>query len=343
MDKLSAHLDRGWDLAQRGDAAGALRCAQFALEADPDSPEVHNLLGHASAMSGDPEEALEHYRRAIALDEAYFEAMLNAAELCIHPFGQWDDAIELCEDAADLAESPEELTDCVLLKVDALLAKGDRDAARTALDRIPDGPFETAEYSLLVGRARFEIGDIEGAKPLLRSAVERDEALADAHYYLALVHEEEDDSPGAARSFLRSRALDQLRPPPAWAPSPSAFGHLVGRSLEQLPSEVQAALDGAEVYVSDLPGAEIVVDGIDPRAPVVLEPRVVDGVASRAPRLFVYQRNIERIALSLDRLDDAIREAVTRELEAMATALGVEMEAAATASGVSEAAQTRAV
>jgi len=30
-------------------------------------------MGYASALEGEPEEALEHYRQAIALDETYFE------------------------------------------------------------------------------------------------------------------------------------------------------------------------------------------------------------------------------------------------------------------------------
>ena len=84
-DQLTAHLDRGWDLAQKGDAAGAIACARRALEIDPQSPEVHNLMGFAAALDGDADEALEHYRQAIALDETYFEAMLNAAEMHASP------------------------------------------------------------------------------------------------------------------------------------------------------------------------------------------------------------------------------------------------------------------
>src|SRR5918912_397196 len=117
MDQLSAHLDRGWGLAQKGDAAGATACARRALELDPQSPEVHNLLGYSAALAGDSEEALEHYRQAIALDEA----------------------ITMCNDALDYAETPEEIADCVLLKVDALLGKGDVAEAKRALQDIPEG------------------------------------------------------------------------------------------------------------------------------------------------------------------------------------------------------------
>src|SRR5690348_15685496 len=99
MDQLSAHLDRGWDLAQRGDALGAIACAKRALEIDPGSPEVHNLLGYTAALNGESEEALEHYKQAIALDDTYFEAMLNAAEVLLHPLGEWEEAIEMCDDA----------------------------------------------------------------------------------------------------------------------------------------------------------------------------------------------------------------------------------------------------
>ena len=137
MDQLSAHLDRGWDLAQKGDATGALACARRALELDPKSPEVHNLMGFASALDGDTDVAIDHYRQAVNLDETYFEAMLNAAELLIAPLGQWDEAIAMCNDALDYAESNEETADCVLLKVDALMGKGDRDEAARVLSAVP--------------------------------------------------------------------------------------------------------------------------------------------------------------------------------------------------------------
>src|SRR5215469_2544657 len=109
--QLTAHLDRGWDLAQKGDGPGAIACARRALELDPQSPEVHNLMGYASALEGEAEEALEHYRQAIALDETYFEAMLNAAEVMIAPLGDFDGAAAQIEEALDYAETDEELAD----------------------------------------------------------------------------------------------------------------------------------------------------------------------------------------------------------------------------------------
>src|SRR5580704_16712507 len=146
-DQLTAHLDRGWDLAQKGDSAGASACAKRALEIDPQSPEVHNLMGFAAALEGDADEALEHYRQAIALDETYFEAMLNAAEVLIAPLADHDGAIVQIE---------EELDDCILLKVDALMAKADYEEAKRAMKMLPDGPFNGPTYLFLIGRAWYE-------------------------------------------------------------------------------------------------------------------------------------------------------------------------------------------
>ena len=97
MDQMSAHLERGWDLAQRGDTHGAASSARRALELNPNSPEVHNLLGFVAALDGDCDEAIEAYQQAICLDDGYVEAMLNAAELFVHPMAQFEDAIDICD------------------------------------------------------------------------------------------------------------------------------------------------------------------------------------------------------------------------------------------------------
>jgi hypothetical protein len=81
------------------------------------------------------------------------------------------------------------------------------------------------------------------------------------------------------------------------------------------------------VFISDVPGVEVVVDGIDPRALVLLEPAsspdeppaelATDDVArAEAARLFVYQRNLERIAGTVEALTQELAALLERELEA---------------------------
>ena len=330
MDQLSATLDRGWDLAQRGDAIGAAACAKRGLELDPKSPEVHNLLGYSAAMSGNPEDALEHYKQAIALDETYFEAMLNAAEVLMHPLGEWDDAVTMCDDAYALAETDEEIADCLLLKVDALMSKGEMDEAMRVMRLIPEGPFESASYTFLIGRAYYELGDFERASPLIEEAARKDPTHADAQYYLGLVRDERGDTRGATEAFLRARALDVGREPPSWAPSPEAFGTHVEGCIRKLDALLGRYIHEAEVFVVDVPGAELVVDGVDPRALMIIDspPAGDDGDAARERRrcrIFVYQRNVERAAGTVEQLEDEILAALEREI----TAVFLEPDAAA--------------
>jgi tetratricopeptide (TPR) repeat protein len=317
VDQLSATLDRGWDLAQKGDAAGASACAARALELDPQSPEVHNLLGYAAALSGEAEEALDHYKQAIALDETYFEAMLNAAEVMIHPLADFAGAIAQCEEALDLAETDEEVTDCVLLKVDALMAKEDYDEAKKTMATIPEGPFESAQYVFLIGRAYYELGEVDKAAPLIEDAAKSDPSHADAQYYLGLVRDEKGDARGAIEAFLRARALDLGRAVPTWSPSGEVFSAIVRTVLDKLDAVLARYVREAEVYVVDVPGAELVVDGVDPRTLLILDaPESIIGGPPRA-RIFVYQRNVERVAGQLDQMEPELTAALEREVTAV--------------------------
>lgn len=331
MDQLTATLDRGWDLAQRGDASGAVACAKRALELDPQSPEVHNLLGFSAALAGDPEDALAHYRQAIALDDTYLEAMLNAAEVLMHPLGEWDEAIALCSDAYDIAETDEEIADCILLKVDALMSKGAREDAERAMKLIPQGPFQNDSYTFLIGRAYYELGDLERAAPLIEEAARKDPTHADAQYYLGLVRDERGDVRGATEAFLRARSLDVGREAPPWAPTPETFGTMVESALRRLDALLARYVREAEVYVVDVPGAELVVDGVDPRALMIIDAREdVTGddpelleAERRSPRdrgrcrIFVYQRNVERAAGAMEHLEEELARALEREITAV--------------------------
>lgn len=315
MDQFSAHLDRGWDLVQKGDSRAAEQSARRALELDSQSPEAHNLLGYVAALQGEYEEALESYRQAIALDDTFLEAILNAAELCIHPLGDLPQALALCEDALELAENDEELVDALLLQFDALLGLGREEEARAVCGRFPAGPYDNPSHVFLVGRAHFEMGEVDRAEELLREAVRRDAENSEAHYYLGLIRDERGDVPGAIQAFLKSRELDLSLPPPSWALSRDAFELSARRAVERLTPRLRTFIRQDEIFVTDAPGAEAIVDGVDPRALVLVD--ALEG-PNGAPtgRLFVYQHNVERLAGSLDRIEDEIRSALEREIAA---------------------------
>lgn len=328
MDQFSAHLDRGWDLIQRGDTRGAEASARRALELDPSSPEAHNLLGYVAALEGDGEEAIENYRQAIALDETYLEAMLNAAEVYIHPLGDFDQAIDMCDQALDLAEVEEEVIDALLLKFDAFLAKADMEQAAEVVKQIPPGPYENPMHTFLVGRALYEIGQVAQATPLIEEAVSKEGAHPEAFYYLGLVRDEQGDMRGATQAFLHARELDVSMGLPPWAPSREEFIAIAQKAIEALNPVLRRYIDGADVYISDAPGVELVAEGVDPRALILLDGLMIEDdfgldlgfghVHEDAPctRVFIYAINVVRLAGNAEAIEHEITGALEREISA---------------------------
>ena len=317
MDQFSAHLDRGWELISRNDPRGAEASARRALELDPQSPEAYNLLGFCAALEGNAEEAVEAYRQAIALDDTYFEAMLNAAEVYIHPLRDYREAIQMCDLAIELADNEEEVVDAMLLKFDALvnLEEAGMEEARQLLDQLPPPPYGNPVHTFLVGRAHFELGDLNRAIPLIEEAATKDPKHGEAWYYLGLVRAEQADEGAATEAFLKARELDLLQPPPPWSPAREEFAVLCKNAVSQLDSVLGSYLRYADIYVSDLPGFELVVDGVDPRTLLLF-----DGISPPdrphvpCTRVFFYQRNLERFVGSADAIEEEIRSSLEREI-----------------------------
>lgn len=315
MDQFSAHLDRGWDLVHRGDLAGALVSAEKGLELDPQSPEAHNLVGYVRAAQGEAEEALEYYRQAIALDDTFVEAMLNAAEVLIHPLHDFEAAQELVDEALDLAEDDDETADALLISFDAHMHRGDRTSAADVATRLPRGPFENPRLDFMVGRALFEVGEQAPALELLRRATEREPDNGDGFYYLGLALEEAEDRDGATRAFLTARTLDLTLPEPTFALPEDQFLQRANQALRKLPAALQPPLERTLLIVSDAPGIELVADGVDPRCALVLDAVSEANVdPPTVGRLFLYKRNIERTSEGVWQLEQEIADLIESEL-----------------------------
>ncbi|MDH5494049.1 MAG: tetratricopeptide repeat protein, partial [Myxococcales bacterium] len=285
--------------------------AEAALELEPQSPEAFNLLGFVQAAQGELDLALSSYAHAVTLDPGFFEAMLNAAELLLHPLGRLEAAHEMVDLALEQAESPEERADALLIRIEAFLLGGDRGAAAAAASQLPEGPLEPPHLEFAVARALFDVGDLDAARPRVLAAAQPGTKNPDAFYYLGLLLEADDDRAGSTVAFLESLGLDARLGPPL-ALRHERFERLVQGALRRLPRRLQDALEGALVVVTELPGAEVVAEGIDPRIPVLLD-EVEPSEPPRARRLFVYQRNIDRVAGPAD-VEDILLDVLREEL-----------------------------
>jgi Flp pilus assembly protein TadD len=326
VDQFSAHLDRGWDLAQRGDTRGAESAARHALALSPESPEAHNLLGFVAAMEGDCDEAIEAYQQAVLFDETYVEAMLNAAELLVHPMGQFADAVSMCDQVLDVTDFQDEIIEALLLKFEAVAAQGEPDEAKRVLKRLPKGPYDSASHNYLAGRAHFELGDVDNATRLVGAALERNPLHADAHYYMGLLCEERGDRRGACAAFLQTRQIELDMGLPPWAPNAEALLMFTDRAIRDLGPELLTFVEHADVYIADLPGPEVVVDGVDPRSIVLVDamlkgsddPDVELAIEPEqvSLRVFLYALNVTRTSSGLHAVQGCIRDAIELELGA---------------------------
>lgn len=347
MGELAAHLDRAWDMLQKGDLAGAEKAAQATITLDPELPEAHHVLGNIRAQNRDVDGAIESYERALELEESFLEAMLSLAEVYLHPLKDFDRAEELADEALAWCETPEEEIDVLLLKADAQLGRQDKAAAKRTLLRLPKLPPANTEQDqamhatlhLGIGRQFLDLGEFDLAAPHIAAAIEHESAGAEAYYSAGLLADARKDRRQAGMFFLRSdllvRRSDAMQPPFF---NSDAFEEKVRACVAKLPDSQRAMLEGTLWVVSDYPGIEMVADGIDPRIPVFAESeREVaqrsenppasddsawvtfshDGESERLPkiaRLFVYSRNIEKGAGDAAGVDEELLRAIGEEL-----------------------------
>lgn len=316
-DRGGSLLDKGWDLALDGELDDAMKAAERALRAEGDTPEVHTLLGYIHQMAGQPDDALRHYKQALALDEMYLDAMIRATEVLLHALGRRDEGMALADEALELCETADERADVLLLKIEALLDEGAVERAAEVARELPEGPFEAPQMPFHVGRARFDVGDVTGAEASLMEAKEREPHNPDVHYYLGLLHESRREDREATVSFLRSLQYEARLEPLAGSLAPEQFEKRIRAAMKRLRAEVSTKLEDALVVPAELPGVEVVAEGVDPRTAVLIDDAPADDGGRRIARLFVYQRNLERFVGPSGAIVDEIVRAIEREVAAI--------------------------
>jgi tetratricopeptide (TPR) repeat protein len=318
MDAISAHLDRGWDLLQRNDFAGAQRSASEVLKLDARSPEAYTLLGAIAAAQGHTDEALQNYEQAMELDPDFIDPLLYAAETFMWPLEDYEQALELCVQALEIAEEEDEFLDALLLKAEAELGLGDDEAALRTLEELPPVDFPEPVYHLRAARTLLDLGQGEAAMEHYERALERDPSLTEAVHGLGLCAEERGDREALIRHFLKVWELDQKEPQAPWGISPERFEELCTQILTELPERIRTLLANVPLVASDYPSRELVAEGSDPRmlglfAGVPYPDKQNVGGTPHLDCIFLYQRNIERVARSVAEVELEIKKTIVHE------------------------------
>ena len=312
MDRFSAHMDRAWQLISKGDGVKALMAARQALSIDADSPEVHNLLGCIYAMDGDFDEALLCYERAMDLDDAYIDPLLNSAELLIHAHDRTDEAIDLCRRARELMGPEDDILEVKLLEIDALLAVGRAEEARELLDGIALSKSMGSVHAMLVGRALFETGDFEKSRNFIDYALMKDPLSADAWYCRGLLYREEGRRIDAVAAFKTVLESDTRREDVPWLGQLKPYESLMKKAIAILDDDAREVLASAKIVVKPLPTTSQLLQEVDPRQAVWIEGIDLENRSFKC--IWFFYRNLEHIGILPTEPEETLAQVISEEV-----------------------------
>ncbi len=163
-------------LLKRGDLAGARQSLEAAVALDPKLGSAHVALGNALERGGDAERALDAYRRALALMPDSPLALNNVAWLLAIRGRGLDEALQLAQRAAALAD------------------RGSAPARKSLRPPLLH----------TVGFVRYQRGEYPQALPALQEAVELGGANPLFHYHLGMTLRRLGRNTEAASSIRRA-------------------------------------------------------------------------------------------------------------------------------------------
>src|SRR5262249_33079484 len=318
--KISAHLDRGWDLCEKGDFGGAEKSARMILRLDKGAPEGYLLLGAIANGRGDPEAALAQFERAMEIDPSYLEPILHAAETCLCALDDAERACELAQLALEhTGDDPNLFADALLIKADAELSAGQDEAARATLSELPEDGLEDPGVHLRAGRLWLDLGAPARAERALRRVLDASSDDGDAWHALGMVAEARGVQREMVKCWRKVRELDLRDRRVPWALGEAAFEKIAEQALFELPERIRALLSNVPILVSDYPSLEIVAEGNDPRMMGFFsgvpypEKSTLGGAAAHLDCIFLYQRNIERASRTKAEMLEEIRTTLLHE------------------------------
>ena len=184
-----------------GDAAGALRDLEHAVERYPRDARLRNALGILLADKGDVVGSIQALSAAVELDPGYARAWNNLAN-ALRSSGRIDDAAEAARRA--VAAQPEYAlawSNLGAILLDLGDESGARDAFRRALAQKPD--LRTIRALAAIARQR---GDVDEAVELYARANAAQPGDANTLLALAGALAERDDLEAARRNYAEARA-----------------------------------------------------------------------------------------------------------------------------------------
>jgi predicted Zn-dependent protease with MMP-like domain/Flp pilus assembly protein TadD len=315
QDRLSTDLDRGFAALENGKLEEAEACLERCSRIDRKDTDVMALAAAVADAKGDAESAIAKYTELVHALPDDPRPRICLARMQLHDEGDPDTALETIEKAFDFIDEEDDLIEAVITRTEALILVDDLDSARESLAELASSVIEDPHLALELGELALAAGDPNGALKYVAVAQKDEELTADALHLLGFIHETRDDREAQSAAWLKVRELDKAAPPSGVTISEDEAERIARETLSELPEEARKRLAEVPILIDDVPSAESVADGEDPRALGVFEGASLrDGELSGAvTHIRLYKTNLERMAADLDHLAEQIRITVLHE------------------------------
>jgi tetratricopeptide (TPR) repeat protein len=190
-------------LVKTGDYDEGMRRLKFVEEANPNSADIHMLMGSALADQHEYETALQEYRKSLAIDPGRAQTHYLAG-LALIRNGHPKDAVEELRTALKL--NPSDVSAKYHLAF-SLIQIQQREEAQTLLREVIQQNPKHADAYYELGKLQLEQGDTKGAVLSLESGIEASPDADYIHYQLAMAYRRDSRSEDAEREIKLYQAL----------------------------------------------------------------------------------------------------------------------------------------
>jgi len=315
QDRLASDLDRGFTALEEGNLEEATKCLERCSRIDRHNTDVMALAAALADANGDAEGALAKYSELVEKLPDDPRPRICLARLQLHDELDPDKALETIEAAFDYIDEEEDLIAAVIVRTEALLLTENFDDARESLSELSSSVIDDGELALELAELALAAGDDSSALKWVEIAQRDKDRRADALHLLGFIHAEREDKEAMAKAWLEVRDLDAKMPPPEVTMSDDEFERIARDALNELPEGARDKLKDIPIIIDDVPSAESVAEGEEPRALGFFEGASMrDGdVSGVATTIRLYKLNLERAAHDLDELAEQIRITVLHE------------------------------
>jgi predicted Zn-dependent protease with MMP-like domain/predicted nucleic acid-binding protein len=313
-------LDQAWELLDEGDLEGTRRAAGRLEATAAHEPDVILLLAALAREEGRTAEALALLERAAKADPEWATPEIWAAELLASDGDRLQEALRHAVRAVESADEEDEYLEALAVKAGIEVDLDALPAARRTLAELPPIDLATADpsWSMEIAHLFLAVGDAAEARRRFQAMVDHDPELADGWYGLGLTAEEQDDEEGKRDAWKRALALDEKAPLEDALLSEAEMAAVAEAALSELPPRARTLIENVPIVIADLPAAEDVAQGLDPRLLGLFEGSSYrDGSTLGGPpqlaRVVLFRKNLERVAGGEDELRDEIRTTLLHE------------------------------